>query len=106
MSESVVRYRLATGGGVDANQDPVPATWTASNLTARGVAPIRTERTEDVGRNGEILGYTLYFVPAIDIVDDDELTVRGDRCRIRVRQWRSAQTSRTGTEVVATIGRG
>ena len=102
--EQVVRHR---GGGRDENGAVIPAT--NSVLTAIGVAPGGgserggTDRV-DRGRTGEDIACTVYFAPGTDIVNSDELTVRGERFRIIVNDWRMA--GRGGLEVLCTRGQG
>lgn len=101
MSETVVRHR---GGGMDDDGNPVPST--DSDLTARAVAPGAAPEYLDRGRDGERVECTVYFHPAVDLANTDELTVRGSRYRVQVEQWRSPYTSRTGTVALCSAGRG
>ncbi|WP_280335477.1 hypothetical protein [Nocardia wallacei] len=101
MSEDVIRHR---GGGIDDDGNPVEGTDTP--LTARAVAPGATAEYVDRGRNGETVEYSVYFYPAADLTNDDELTVRGDRFAIQVEQWRSPYTTRTGTVALCSTGKG
>ncbi|WP_280393221.1 hypothetical protein [Nocardia wallacei] len=101
MSEQVIRHR---GGGMDDDGNPVDSTDTP--LAARAVAPGATAEYADRGRNGETVEYSVYFYPAADLRNDDELTVRGDRYAIQVEQWRSPYTTRTGTVALCSAGKG
>jgi hypothetical protein len=101
MAEPVTRWR---GGGFDRDNNPVA--WTSSALTAFAVAPGATEEYKDRGRNGDTVEYTVYFRPAVDLVNDDEMTVRGDRFAVQVEQWVSPYSSFTGTVALCTSGRG
>lgn len=106
--EQVIRHR---GGDRDENDQIIPAA-ADETLTAIGVAPggssgvpggsIHLER----GRTGEEVTYTVYFVPGTDLTNTDELTVRGERFRIFVNDWRSTTPSLGGLEVHCTRGQG
>nr|WP_046284622.1 head-tail adaptor protein [Mycobacterium sp. UM_NZ2] len=99
MSETVTRHR---GGGRNENGQLVDAT--PSTLTAIGVAPGGgTERIER-GHDGETVVCTVYFRMGTDLTNDDELTVRGQRYRIIVNDWR--MSGRGGLEVLCTRGHG
>lgn len=110
MSEQVIRHRGASrdeNGKLTANGAPVP-------LTAIGVAPgsgdtsagssggaDRVER----GRTGEDTQCVVYFLPGTDLVNSDELTVRGKRYRnITVNSWN--MNGRGGLEVQCARGQG
>jgi len=99
--ESVIRHR---GGSMDDDGNPIPSTDT--ELTAKAVAPGATAEYIDRGRNGQRVEYSVYFRPAVDLVNADELTVRGDRYLVQVEQWRSPRTSRTGTVALCSRGEG
>jgi hypothetical protein len=103
--EPVVRHR---GGGRDENGKLITAT--AATLSAIGVAPGAagsglgggTERLTRA-RNGEDIECTVYFALGTDVVNSDELTVRGQRFRIIVNDW---QGTPGGLEVLCTRGQG
>ena len=106
MSEEVIRIRKSPGG-LDSNNDPISSTTTRVPLKARAVAPGASTRNASVARQGENVQYSLYFSPAPDLTDDDELEIRGLQCQIRVLDWRSAfGTGRRGLEVLAITGKG
>lgn len=106
MSEAVYRIRK-TPGGLDAYNDPVPGTTTRTKLLAKAVAPGVSRRNARLARNGETIEYTVYFLPAVDLTNDDQLEVRGLICDVRILDWQSAfGTGRRGLEVAAVIGRG
>lgn len=103
MSEQVIRHR---GGGRDED-----GKWTLGSdvsLTPIGIAPggaAQGQRpTIDQGREGEILACTVYFPVGTDIVNSDEITVRGERFNIIVNDWLLA--GRGGLEVLCTRGQG
>ncbi|MEC4838172.1 hypothetical protein R2360_00275 [Mycobacteroides chelonae] len=110
MSEQVIRHR---GGGRDENSKltadgmPVP-------LTAIGVAPGSggssagssggSDRIERA-RTGEDTQCVVYLPPGTDLVNSDELTVRGKRYhRITVNDWN--MNGRGGLEVLCSRGQG
>ena len=109
MSEQVIRHR---GAGRDENGE-LAAEAPPFPLTAIGVAPgsggtsagssggaDRTER----GRSGEDTQCVVYFPPGTDLVNDDELTVRGKRYRSTVNDWLLSGLG--GLEVLCTRGQG
>ena len=100
MSEQVIRHR---GGGRDEDGKLVAA-GTPVSLTAIGVAPGGGGRHVERLRDGETIACTVYFRLGTDVVDGDELTVRGERFRIIVNDWR--MRGRGGLEVLCTRGQG
>lgn len=104
MSEQVIRHR---GGGRDEDGKIIAATDTP--LTAIAVAPswypaITSRESISVGRDSEEIGAVVYFFPGTDVVNSDELTVRGERYRVVVNDWQLQ--GRGGLEVVCTRGQG
>jgi hypothetical protein len=105
VSEQVLRHR---GGGRDENGQVVAA-GTPVPLMAIAVAPSwypapsSRERISE-GRDGEDIGAVVYFPPGTDVVNSDELTVRGERYRIVVNDWQ--MQGRGGLEVVCSRGQG
>lgn len=103
MAESVIRHR-----GVQRDEDGKltdPSAPDATLMTiavAPGGGSDRPERT----RSGEDIACTAYFPLGTDVVNTDELTVRGQRFRIVVNEWRSPRTGRGGLEVLCTRGQG
>jgi len=51
------------------------------------VAPGATAEYAAKARNGASIAYSLYFLPAVDVLDTDEVTVRGTRFPVQVEQW-------------------
>lgn len=104
MSEQVIRHR---GGGRDENGQLVPAS--SAPLVAIGVAPgvvpgvTPRQRISD-GRDGEDIACVVYFAAGTDLVNSDELTVRGQRYRIIVNDWQ--MQGRGGLEVLCARGQG
>lgn len=105
MSETVIRVR-SSAPGRDDNDDPLPDTEPQTPLVARAVAPGNTLQARERARNGEDIDYAVYFTEPVDITDDDELIVRGNRGKVRVQEWRSAFSSRVGIQVNVTVDRG
>lgn len=106
MSEAVYRIRKSPGG-IDSNNDPIPSTVTRVPLPAKAVAPGVSRRNARLARNGETIEYTVYFLPAVDLTNDDQLEVRGLVCDVLILDWPSPfGTGRRGLEVAAVIGRG
>lgn len=101
MTEVVVRHR---GGGRD--EDGVVLPVVDAPLTAKAVEPQAGSRVTRRAGNGLRVQCVVYFVGAVDLTDDDELTVRGQRYQIDVCVWRSPWTSRQGVEVLCTRGEG
>lgn len=106
MSETVIRIRR-NPGGLDDNNDPVQSSVARTPLRAKAVAPGPTKFNVSLARQGETIEHTVYFMPAPDLTDDDELEIRGLVCKVRILDWRSAGSSgRRGLEVLAVTGRG
>ncbi|WP_454199587.1 hypothetical protein [Nocardia sp. Marseille-Q1738] len=101
MTETVTRHR---GGGFDNDGNPIP--WANASLTARAVAPGATEEYKDRGRDGQRVDMSVYFLPAVDLGNDDELTVRGERYFLQVESWISPFSTRTGTVALCSRGEG
>lgn len=80
--ESVTRHR---GGGRDEDGKIIPAT--AATLMARKVAPGVSSRWSARDHEGLAVALTVYFTSPVDLVNSDELTVRGNRYQIVVNEW-------------------
>lgn len=102
-SEQVIRHR---GGGRDENGQLIPAT--EEPLLAIAVAPGGGSESVERARDSESTAYTVYFRTGTDLVNSDELTVRGDRFSIIVNEWRSPWPTGVdgGLEVLCTRGQG
>ncbi len=104
MSEQVIRHR---GAARDENSQLTPATDTT--LTAIAVAPGSGSQSgqghrQDRARSGEDIACTVYFDPGTDLINSDELTVRGKRFPIIVNDWN--MNGRGGLEVLCKRGQG
>lgn len=99
MTEHVTRHR---GGGRDENGHLTLAT--DESLTAIAIAPGAASEYADRAREGESIAHTVYFELGTDLVNSDELTVRGARYGIVVNDWRIS--GRGGLEVLCTRGQG
>ena len=97
--EQVIRHR---GGGRDENGQLTPET--DAPLTTIAVAPGGGSEQASRGRNGEDVQCTVYFPRGTDIVNSDELTVRGERFTIVVNDWHLSDFG--GVEVLCTRGQG
>lgn len=97
--ETVTRHR---GGGRDENGQLI----TATNETLRPIAVAPGGGTQNVERlrDGETIACTVYFNLGTDIVNSDELTVRGERFRIVVNDW--SLGGRGGVEVLCVRAQG
>ncbi|MGH3725657.1 MAG: hypothetical protein ACRDUS_16230 [Mycobacterium sp.] len=107
LREPVTRHRA---GGRDEDGAIIPATDTA--LVAIAVAPgggssgsPSGSQHIERGRTGEDIACAVYFDTGTDIVNSDELTVRGQRFRIIVNDWRSMPIL-GGLEVLCKRGQG
>ena len=98
--EQVIRHR---GGGRDENgkllTEIPPVT-----LAAIAVAPGGGSDRQSLGRTGEDIACTVYFPLGTDLVNADELTVRGERFRIVVNDWQLDGFG--GLEVLCSRGQG
>lgn len=102
MTETVTRHR---GSGRDENGQLITAT--TETLEAFAVAPGAGHHLVQLGRDGEDIDATVYFTSYVDLINADELTVRGERYQIIVNEWRSPWTdSGGGLEVLCTRGQG
>ena len=99
MSEQVTRHR---GGGRDENGQLTGAADTL--LSTIVVAPGGGQEFVERLRDGESIAYTVYLPMGTDIVNSDELTVRGDRYTIIVNDWNVS--GRGVVEVLCTRGQG
>jgi hypothetical protein len=99
MSEQVIRHR---GGGRDENGQLIPAS--DEPLTPMEIAPGGGSQNVERLRDGETIACTVYFPPGADVVNSDEMTVRGERFPVIVNDWRSG--GRGGLEVLCTRGQG
>jgi hypothetical protein len=100
-SEPVVRHR---GGGRDENGQL--KTVTDTTLLAIAVAPRGGSEDIQRERDGENIACTVYFPIGTDVVNSDELTVRGERFHIIVNDWHIPGPDVGGLEVLCTRGQG
>jgi len=97
--EQVIRHR-----GASRDED---GKWTPGSddpLTALEVAPGGGSQSAQQAREGETIACTVYFQTGADVINSDELTVRGERFPIIVNDWRSG--GRGGLEVLCKRGQG
>lgn len=97
--EEVIRHR---GGGRDENGELIEADDTpiASIVIAPGGGTENVERARD----GETIECTVYLPLGTDVVNSDEMTVRGERYGVIVNDWRLSTFG--GIEVLCTRGQG
>lgn len=86
-------------GGFTAESSPVV-------LMAIGVAPGGGTDQTARERTGEDIACTVYFPPGTDVVNGDELTIRGQRFKIVVDDWQLPETSTGGLAVQCVRGQG
>ena len=94
-TEDVIRHRGAVrdeDGKFGTESEPV-------TIAAIAVAPGGGSDRATQSRTGEDIACTVYFPAGTDIVNSDELTVRGQRFRIVVNDWSLAASSTGGVEV-------
>ena len=63
--------------GTDSYGDPLPITRTGGDITGCGVAPRYSTEPTERGRQGVIVGLTVYAPTGSDILSTDSLIVRG-----------------------------
>jgi hypothetical protein len=103
VSEQVTRHR---GASRDEDGKLIPAT--NAQLEAFAVAPGSGSEFVERSRDGETIAATVYFTEFVDLINADELTVRGERYQIIVNEWRSPWPTgiEGGLEVLCTRGQG
>jgi hypothetical protein len=99
MSEQVIRHR-----GAVRDEDGKLITAADTPLQAFAVAPRGGSESVERARDGETVACTVYFLAHPDIVNSDELTVRGERFPVIVNDWQL--DGRGGLEVLCTRGQG
>lgn len=97
--EQVIRHR---GPGRDENGQLTSSVDVP--LTPIAVAPGGGSQYVELSRDGETVACIVYFPPGTDIVNSDEMTVRGERFSVIVNDWRSSSIG--GIEVLCTSGQG
>lgn len=73
---TIVRVR-ATPGGTDQYGDPLPSTEDREPLPGAFTAPRESSDIEDRGREGVIVGLTLYAPHGSDVLHTDQIEVDG-----------------------------
>lgn len=95
--------RLRSDGGWNEDGDPIVVDNPELTLTPIAIAPGATNEVDAVGRDGESVEFTVYLEHGSDVLDGDELEIRGRLYRARVRTWRPQWDPQFGgMEVVAT----
>lgn len=94
--------RVRSDGGWDEDGNPIVVDTPVLELTPLGIAPGATNEVDALGRDGETVEFTVYFEHGSDVLDGDELEIRGGMFRARVRVWRPQwDPTFGGLEVVA-----
>jgi len=99
VTEQVIRHR-----GASRDEDGKYIEGSDDQLTAIAIAPGGGSENVARLREGETIAATVYFPLGTDIVNEDELTVRGDRFSIIVNTWQLEGLG--GLEVLCTRGQG
>lgn len=100
--EPILRHRGAhrdENGTFTAESQPV-------TILALAVAPGGGSDRSERSRNGEDIACTVYFPLDTDIVNGDELTVRGQRFQIVVNNWQIGSSTTGGVEVLCKRSQG
>lgn len=97
MNATVVRVRT-TPDTTDQYGDPVPGTTVRTPIEGAVVAPLLTSgegETHTIGRNGVVVGYTLYTPEGVDIRRTDQVEINGDLYDVEGQpgQWVSPYTT-------------
>lgn len=103
VTETVTRHR---GGTRDEDGKYVPGSDV--DLEAFAVAPTGGYHQVQPARDGEDIACTVYFTDFVDLINADELSVRGERFQIVVNEWRNPwpEGVEGGLEVLCTRGQG
>lgn len=103
MTETVTRHR-----GAIRDEDGRYVPGSDAPLEAFAVAPTGGYHQVQQTREGEDIACTVYFTDFVDLVNADELTVRGNRYAVIVNEWRSPWPAGVdgGLEVLCTRGQG
>jgi len=72
---STITVVRSSPGGFDQYGDPVSGTTTSTNITGCAVAPRYSSEPVERGRNGVIVGLSVYAPAGSDIVYTDTITV-------------------------------
>jgi len=93
--------------GYDTDGNPVGG-GSPVEVSTLGIAPGNSELRYGTGGDLDDVQFTVYLELGSPITDDDQITVRGKKCRARVQEWRSPRTNRGGLVVLArsTTGKG
>lgn len=101
MTETVIRHR---GAARDENGQLTSAA--DAPLTPIAIAPRGGSEEVDRARNGENIACTVYFPLGTDVVNSDQMTVRGERFNVIVNDWHWDRSEVGGLEVLCTRGQG
>jgi len=87
--EETVTILRDSPGGFDAYGDPVASTTARTDITGCLVAPTSSTEPSDRGREGVVIGWTVYAPTGTDARHTDRIEVRGVACLIEgeVGDW-------------------
>lgn len=74
---SIVTVLRDVPGGLDQWNDPVPASISRTDIAGCGIAPRYSSEPTVVGRQGVIVGLTLYVPAGTDILFTDRIEING-----------------------------
>lgn len=107
LNRLVARVPVTRHRGRVRDENGVFAAETPAVLMAIGVAPGGgNDQNGERGREGEDIACTVYFPPGTDIVNSDELTIRGERFKVVVNDWQLPDVSTGGLAVQCVRGQG
>lgn len=64
-------------GGLDEGNDPVASTTTSTDIAGCGIAPRYSSESIEKGRNGVIIGFTIFAPYGSDIFFTDRIKIDG-----------------------------
>jgi len=101
--EETVTLLRQSGGGFDAYGDPIPATTTRIDVPGCMVAPVSATESTDRGREGVVIGWTVYAPAGTVAYHTDRVEIRGVACAIESNpgDWGAA-----GVVINAALGQG
>lgn len=102
MREAVTRLR-AGDGGTDRHHNPVQDWDDPDELEIPdcSVAPRYSDEERGQGREGVVIGLTVYVRRTVDVVATDRIVARGDTWQVDgdPADWRSPHTNRRGMQI-------
>lgn len=80
--EETVTLLRETGGGFDAYGDPISATTVRTDVTGCMVAPRPSTEPDARGREGVVIGWTVYAPAGTAALYTDNIEIRGVSCPV------------------------